>query len=180
MNAYSTHHELMSNNTNQLGAIFTWAGWIIGLLMLVLLFNKVFDMQNTPVSSINHSGEHPYIETILQRNRNGHYVFNGLINNKKVKFLVDTGATVTSIPISLAQSLNLEQGRAYPIETANGTSTAYATHIQSLSLGAIQLDNVAGSLVTGMNGNAALLGMNVLKHFELIQRGNKLIIRHYQ
>jgi predicted aspartyl protease len=25
-----------------------------------------------------------------------------------------------------------------------------------------------------------LLGMNVLKHFELVQRGNSLIIRHYQ
>jgi predicted aspartyl protease len=30
-----------------------------------------------------------------------------------------------------------------------------------------------------MKTNEVLLGMNVLKHFELVQRGNQLIIRQY-
>ncbi len=168
----------MASDTKQLGVIFTWLGWLIGLALLVMVFSKILDAQDEPISSIN-NGANPYVQIILQRNRNGHYIFNGYVNNKKVKFLVDTGATVTSFPYDLGKSLGLQQGRSYKVHTANGTTTAYATKLKTLDLGDIKLNNVGASLVTGMTGNEALLGMNVLKHFELIQRDGKLIIRQY-
>lgn len=39
--------------------------------------------------------------------------------------------------------------------------------------------NVDATIIDNMGGNEVLLGMNVLKHFELVQRGDKLIIRQY-
>lgn len=169
----------MSSETKHLGTIFTWIGWLLGIAILVLVFNKLLAPKANLISSINHSGNSPFNEIILQRSRNGHYVFNALVNNKKITFLVDTGATITSIPMNLAEQLNLKVGRPFNVETANGRTKAYATKIDHLKLGAIELNNVAASLISGINGNEALLGMNVLKHFELIQRNKQLIIRQY-
>ena len=168
----------MASDTKQLGIIFTWVGWIIGLALLVMVFSKILNARDEPISSIS-KGTNPYVQIILKRNRNGHYIFNGYVNNQKVKFLVDTGATVTSIPYNFGKSLGLQQGRAFKVQTANGTTTAYSTELKTLNLGDIKLKNVDASLVSGMTGKEALLGMNVLKHFELIQRDGKLIIRKY-
>ena len=49
-------------------------------------------------------------EWVLRRNRSGHYFSPGLINGQPVRFLLDTGATHTSVPAHLAQSLGLRPG----------------------------------------------------------------------
>jgi aspartyl protease family protein len=114
------------------------------------------------------------------RNRYGHYVFDGEINHKKVTFLVDTGATTIAIPGELKQFLGLRTGRAIRVSTANGNTTAYLTRLDHLAIGGIELFDVNASIIPGMKENQVLLGMNVLKHMELIQRGDRLIIRQYQ
>ena len=116
-------------------------------------------------------------EIVLQRNRSGHYLFNGRINDREVTFLVDTGATMTSIPAHQATRLGLEKGHAFAVQTANGRSTAYGTRVDSLLLGDIEFTDVRASLNPGLRGNEALLGMNILKKMELIQRGDTLILR---
>jgi aspartyl protease family protein len=54
------------------------------------------------------------------------------------------------------------------------------THLDQLAIGAIELFDVNASIIPGMGVDEVLLGMNVLQHFELIQRGKQLIIRQYQ
>ena len=116
----------------------------------------------------------------MLRNRSGHYVFDGEINRHKVTFLVDTGATTTAIPAHLQQTLDLTAGAPTSVSTANGIATAYLTRLDQLALGDIELHDVKASIIQGMAVDEVLLGMNVLKNFELIQRGNHLIIRQYQ
>jgi aspartyl protease family protein len=117
---------------------------------------------------------------VLLRNRNGHYVFDGEINRHKVTFLVDTGATITAIPGGLQRTLGLKAGPAISMSTANGLTTAYLTRLDQLAIGEIELFDINASIIPGMGVDEVLLGMNVLKHFELIQRGKQLIIRQYQ
>jgi len=117
---------------------------------------------------------------VLIRNRNGHYKFDGEINRHKVTFLVDTGATIMAIPGELQQKLGLKSGPATSVSTANGITTAYLTRLDRLSIGDIELFDVNASIIPGMGVDEILLGMNVLKHFELVQRGNELIIRQYR
>jgi aspartyl protease family protein len=170
----------MTHSTKKLGMMFTAAGWILGILLLVLAFSKVLDHQNNPnqsVSSVQNGGFH---EIVLQRNRSGHYVFDGEINHNKVTFLVDTGATTTAIPGEMQLELGLRAGPATSVSTANGTTTAYLTRLDQLALGGIELYDVNASIIPGMKTDEVLLGMNVLKHFELVQRGNQLVIRQYQ
>ena len=66
------------------------------------------------------------------------------------------------------------------MSTANGLTTAYFTHLDQLAIGEIELLDVNASIIPGMGVDEILLGMNVLKHFELIQSGNQLTIRQRQ
>ena len=160
--------------------MFTLSGWIIGFLMLALIFSKIIDHQNNPNQSVATSQSKLFQEIVLLRNRYGHYVFNGEINGKPVTLLVDTGATTTSVPAGLQQYLQLKAGPAFNVSTANGVATAYMTRLDELKMGEISLTDIKASLNPGLPGKEILLGMNVLKHMELVQRGDSLIIRQYR
>jgi aspartyl protease family protein len=170
----------MAHSTKKIGMMFTAAAWILGFFLLALLFSKILDQQNNPNQSLATLATGDFREVVLLRNRNGHYVFDGEINRYKVTFLVDTGATTTAIPGGMQQALGLKAGPATSVSTANGLTTAYFTHLDQLAIGEIELFDVNASIIPGMKVNEVLLGMNVLKHFELIQSGNQLTIRQYQ
>ena len=169
----------MQHSTKKLGMMFTLSGWIIGFLILALIFSNIIDNQNNPNQSVATSQSSQFLEIVLQRNRYGHYVFDGEINAKPVTFLVDTGATTTSIPASLQKYLQLRAGPAFSVSTANGIATAYMTMLDELKMGEIRLTDIKASLNPGLPDDAILLGMNVLKNLELVQRGDTLIIRQY-
>jgi len=170
----------MTHSTKKLGMMFTAAAWILGFFLLALLFSKILDQHNNPNQSLATLATSDFREVVLLRNRNGHYVFDGEINRHKVTFLVDTGATTTAIPGGMQQTLGLKSGPATAVSTANGVTTAYLTRLDQLAIGEIELFDVNASIIPGMRVNEILLGMNVLKHFELIQSGNQLTIRQYQ
>ena len=167
----------MTYSTRKLGNAFTWLGWIIGLLLLMLLFNRILGDRQNPNRSIDTVQNAGQQQVELKRNRQGHYVFNGFINGQKVTFMIDTGATTTSIPLSLGERLGLRKGFRYQVQTANGVSSAWSTRIDSLRIGDMEFNNVEASLNPGYQGNEILLGMNVLKNIEMIQRGDSLILR---
>lgn len=167
----------MAYSTRKLGNAFIWLGWIIGLFLLILLFNHFIQGQQNPNQHVNSVLGDGFQQVELKRNRQGHYVFNGAINDQPVTFMIDTGATVTSIPLSLSKRLGLRKQYRYQVETANGVTDAWSTRLNSLRIGDIQLNNVDASINPGFQGDAVLLGMNVLKNLEMIQRGDTLILR---
>ncbi len=170
----------MTHSTKKLGMMFIAASCAVGLLLLTLVFSEILDRQQNPNQSVATVQGGDFEEIVLQRNRQGHYVFDGEINRKKITFLVDTGATMTAIPRSMQQELGLQAGQAISVTTANGNTRAYLTRLDQLRLGDIELLDVGATIIEGMGGNEALLGMNVLKNFELVQRGKQLIIRRYR
>jgi aspartyl protease family protein len=167
----------MAHSTRKLGNTFTWLGWILGFFILALLFQKILDNQNNPNQSVKTLTANGHYEIKLQRNRNGHYVMDGEINGQKVTFLLDTGATTTSIPERISERLGLKKGFPLQVETANGTTRAYTTRLKSLRLGLIEFNDVRASINPGYESNEILLGMNILKNLELVQRQDSLIIR---
>jgi len=174
------NNSAMAHSTKKLGMMFTAAAWILGFLLLALVFSKILNQQNNPNQSISTLATGDFQEVVLLRNRNGHYVFDGEINRHKVTFLVDTGATTTAIPGGMQQTLGLKAGLATSVSTANGLTTAYLTRLDQLAIGGIELFDVNASIIPGMGVDEVLLGMNVLKHFELIQTGRQLVIRQYR
>ena len=117
-------------------------------------------------------------EVRLIQNRYGHYIVNGKINHLPVTFLIDTGATLISIPSHIAQKLQLKQGYRIQSRTANGNITVYSTRLDSVSIGAIELNNIRASINPYMSGDEILLGMNFMKHLEMTQKGKELILRY--
>ena len=116
-------------------------------------------------------------ELVLRRGSHGHYIFPGEINGRPVIFLLDTGATVVSVPAHLAGELGLTPGARQTAITANGTVATRATRIETLAFGPFVVRNVPASLNPGMGDMQILLGMSVLKHLEFTQRGDRLILR---
>jgi len=155
------------------------ATWIIGLFLLTQFFaNQESLWQNpnqAPQVRTTQSGAQ---EVILQRNRQGHYIVTGTINNKAAEFLLDTGATDVVISANLANLYNLKRGPRSIASTANGNVTVYATRIERLSIGNITLTQVPASINPGMD-DMILLGMSALRQVELTQRGDTLTLRYY-
>jgi aspartyl protease family protein len=170
----------MTHSTKKLGMMFTVGAWVLGILIIALAFSKILDRQNNPNQSVSTLQTGEFQEIVLTRNRSGHYIFDGEINHRKVTFLVDTGATTTAIPGEMQQVLGLKAGPATSVSTANGITTAYLTRLDQLAIGDIELFDVNASIISSMGVDEILLGMNVLKHFELVQRGDQLIIRQYR
>lgn len=118
-------------------------------------------------------------EVSLQRNKYGHYVTSGKINGHEVVFMLDTGATGVAIPAAIAARLNIKRGQRYMTQTANGTAPAYATRLDTVSVGDIEFTNIAAGISPGLQSEQILLGMSFLKHIEFSQRGDTLILRQY-
>lgn len=120
-------------------------------------------------------------EVVLDSN-NGHgYLLNGMINGRRVKFLVDTGASQVSIPQQIANALGLERtGRSVNIRTANGLVIAYETELDEVMIGDMSLRFIPALINPGDPSDTILLGMSALRHLEFTHRDSKLILRQYE
>ncbi len=172
----------INNNPHTAGRNLGQGMLIVSFILLLVGLTFFFDSQlmslinpnSNPEGSESAAGVR---EVILQRNRQGHYVTSGSINDVDVVFLLDTGATDVAISPELAAKAGLQAGIATQASTANGIITVYSTEIDRLSISTISLQNVKGSINPGMSGDTILLGMSVLKEIEFSQRGSSLTLR---
>jgi aspartyl protease family protein len=147
---------------------------LLVLGMFYLYFENSLQARNNPNQQLQIA---PGTELVLKRSGDGHYVFPGTINGQRVTFLLDTGATLVSVPAHLAGELGLKAGAPLQSITANGTVTTYATRVGALAFGPFDLRGVPASLNPGMADDQVLLGMSVLKYLEFTQRGDTLVLR---
>jgi aspartyl protease family protein len=170
----------MSENPQKLGKSMITFAWILALVIFTLFFNMLSNRQHNPNANLKTDiGENGARTVTLQRNRSGHYIASGQINDVDVQFLLDTGATVVSIPDRTAKKLGLKRGMAIEVSTANGVITAYSTEISKITLGNIELSDIRASINPQMEDEEILLGMSFLKHLEFTQRGDTLILKQY-
>ena len=114
-----------NNPHRRLGMKMIVAMWVIVIGMLTMFFQSWQEKQYNPNQSAVISSDDGQGELVLQRNRYGHYVASGYINQQPVVFLLDTGASDISVPEVLAQKIGLKRGRAMQYQTANGMITVY-------------------------------------------------------
>ena len=160
-----------------LGAVMFIACWVVVLGFGFLWFNKWFEQQYNPNQNPTSTTAAGESVVTLDRNRAGHYVTNGQINNQQVTFLLDTGATNLSIPAPVAYRLQLRPQGSVQTKTANGIITVYKTKLDKVQIGDITLGNVRANINPHMEGDEILLGMSFLKRIEFSQRGSQLTLR---
>ena len=153
----------------------------LALTILTFMFDGwIEDQANPNQEPTSNEYEDGSTEVILQRNRQGHYVANGTINNRPATFLLDTGATDVAIPANVAREVGLNTGIEGRANTAGGIVPIYSTSIDELAIGNIKWRDVAASITPTMEGNMILLGMSALKQVEFTQRGETLTLKHFQ
>lgn len=162
------------NPHRALGRGMAFAASLLLLGVLWFYFSQALDARDNPNRGLAVA---PGTELVLKRGGHGHYVFPGEINGRPVTFLLDTGATLVSVPAHLADELGLVAGAPQISITANGTVNTRATRIGTLAFGPFVVRDVPASLNPGMADDQILLGMSVLKQLEFTQRGDTLVLR---
>lgn len=103
-------------------------------------------------------------ETRARLGRDGHFWVRGRIGEAPVRFLVDTGATITTLSEATAREAGLDEDRgAAPIvlTTANGTTRAFRTTIPEMRIGTVVVRRLGAAVAPGI-GDTNVLGMNFL------------------
>lgn len=161
-----------------LGRFMVFAACILFVGLLTWLFQGALERQHNPNISPETSSFGAVDQVVLRRNRSSHYIVSGYLNNYKVRFLVDTGATDVALSQRLAEKIGLNAGALVMLSTANGVATGYRTVIDSVVVGNIELKGISAVMSSGIDDNVVLLGMSFLKHLEMIQRDGTLLLRH--
>lgn len=126
---------------------------------------------NQPVSTWNSTKSNPRTLT-LKAGDAGHYTVDGQVNGQTVVFVVDTGASFVAIPQAMAGAAHLSCQNPATSETANGTTSGCTASIGVLNFGSFTLREVTAVLLPNLA--QPLLGMNVLKQFNITQENGEM------
>ncbi len=109
---------------------------------------------------------------------NAHHSFTtqGSINDLPVTFVVDTGASVTTISERVARNAGIKSCTgAGLVATGNGVVRTCSVTIPRLSFGTFHLNDVTVNILPSLTVDA-LLGMNVLRRMKINQQEDVMFI----
>ncbi|MGL4666896.1 MAG: retropepsin-like aspartic protease family protein [Saezia sp.] len=109
----------------------------------------------------------------IKRSRDGHYYWTGSVNGHPITFLIDTGASITSIPESLVQQAGLPLGASIQLQTANGTRNSNLVKGDLCLEGGICINNLPMTIVYS-HDDYGLLGMNVINKMNWSQNNRTM------
>lgn len=110
----------------------------------------------------------------LRRAADGHYHWPGTVNGTAVDFLVDTGATRSALPASLAAALGLRSEGRVGSQTAGGAVQGDLVRADVELRGGVRVQRLR--LVALPALGAPLLGMDVLGRLSWRQADARLLI----
>jgi aspartyl protease family protein len=111
-------------------------------------------------------------EVRIERARDGHYHWPGRVEGQPVDFLVDTGASGTTLPLDLARRLGLRELGPVQTQTAGGTVRGVVV-LGTLELqGGVRVERL--QMVALPDLAKPLLGMDVLGRLTWQQQGGVL------
>jgi aspartyl protease family protein len=104
---------------------------------------------------------------LLKQHDSGHYLVDGAVNGKPLVFMIDTGASVVSLPRDEASAAGIVCKAKAVTDTANGRTEACTAVIPELRFGHFLVKDAAGMIVPNLR--QPLLGMNILQNFKIAQ-----------
>lgn len=109
----------------------------------------------------------------ITRSRDGHYYWTGSVNGYPVTFLIDTGASITSIPQEAVQKAGLTLGPSIELQTANGSRSSHIVKGELCLEGGICIKDLPMTIIASEDGEG-LLGMNVINKMDWSQSNGKM------
>jgi aspartyl protease family protein len=143
-----------------------FAGWVLIFLAAFVAFtlkDDFIDLGKRVVEETRGGGTVAVQagETLrIKQSLDGHFWVDGTLNGEKVRFLIDSGATTTSISTDTARRAGIEPSSGIPaiVRTANETVAVERGRAETLKVGTIERARVAVHIFGDMN----VLGMNFL------------------
>ena len=146
-----------------------FAGWVMIFLAAFTAFTlrddfielgkRVLDEARGDGTVVVQSGETLRVKQSLD----GHFWVDATVNGHKVRFLVDSGATTTSISTATARLAGIEPAKGIPalVRTANGVVPVERGRAERVLVGTIERENLAVHISEAF-GDMNVLGMNYL------------------
>lgn len=129
----------------------------------------------------NQAGNHANLVHTLSIpiKNDGHYWVDMSVNNRDVRFIVDTGATNVTLSHTDAQKLNLhlfDNDYNIPVNTAAGRTTMAEVRLDTVSIGVIELYDVHALVAREGMLSVSLLGMDYLNRLDRFEFRNQTLI----
>ncbi|MEQ9116308.1 MAG: TIGR02281 family clan AA aspartic protease [Rickettsiales bacterium] len=147
--------------------------WILIFLLLIAGYSYKSEIQKVAKKvysninpSYNYSSERGKL--VINKGHSGHYYVNAKIKGVDIRFLVDTGASITTLTLSDAKRLGVEikelKFDRY-VSTANGSNKAAYYVVSDVDVGDIYIRSLKVYIIK--NGlSVSLLGMNFLNRVD--------------
>lgn len=135
--------------------------WLVIILVVALLYNNRFLFKDFVPYQAYDTGNN---ELKITKSNDNHFYIAINIDNKKVLFLIDTGATTTTLTLNDAKKLGIDIDRLnfnIPLNTANGVSFGASTEVYNIKIGDFTIDSMWVIVSKDLDGKS-LLGMNFL------------------
>lgn len=113
----------------------------------------------------------------LKADARGHFVGDGAINRQSVRFLVDTGASLTTLSRKEARRIGLSYsgGASVRTMTANGAINGWRVDLDSVRVGNVTVRDIE-AVVIDTDLPVVLLGMTFLDRFDMERTGSTLVL----
>lgn len=118
----------------------------------------------------------PAITVTLRKNEHGVYAVGGSVNNQPTEFLIDTGATNTTLSGELAYRLGLHTCQIVSqVSTANGITGNCRVTVSTLSFAGFNYYNITVNVSPNMKG-ASLIGNDITSMLKIAQNNGFMSI----
>jgi aspartyl protease family protein len=104
-------------------------------------------------------------EITIPKSRDGHYQVHGFVNGFPLLFMVDTGASLTTIPLRFARASGIRAGIVQDVQTGAGVVQMGVSEGNRVGVGQVALDGM--KVAVSKEIPVAVLGMNSLQRFRI-------------
>ena len=158
--------------------------WLTIFMCLIIGYAFRFDLESfkhkiLSVIIPNYTWYNEQGDFIIARSNDGHFYISATTpSNKKIKFLIDTGASDIALKQEDALKLglnisNLKYNKRY--STANGIAYAAPVIIKQITISNKLFYNLSAHIISG-NSDISLLGMSFIEKFSTVKINNDLLI----
>lgn len=111
---------------------------------------------------------------LVSRSPDGHYYIPGSVNGFPMTWLVDTGASTSALPLSMAKNAGIRAGKVVVAETAGGRVKAGMSENNELVVGSFRIPQSKLGIVDELR--TPLLGSDALSGFNVTTEGGAMLI----
>ena len=139
---------------------------------------RTMGLSSVPVASQQANLPRDAASVAIPRHPDSHYYANGQINQRPVRMMVDTGASMVSMSSGHARALGLDLrgARLTQVATASGSTDAYKARLDSVKVGEISRKNVDALVIVGDNPRVILLGNSFLSTLRMREEDDVLTL----